>query len=373
MKKPYKVMVWGPGKMGLVAIWEVLQSNAFELVGVRAYSESKEGVDVGTLMGIEPVGIKATTDVDKLLTQDCDCIIFTALDTGDFNTDAEILQLLAAGKNVVTPLPYQNLHLFRDDDTVTAFKNASETGRSVFHATGVDPDIISDRVLLSLTGLCTDIRSIKLQEFWECSAGHPESLSFIGFGKPVEEVRSAGIAAGSTVNFLKAIALTAESVLGVTYDRLEMECEYLPTPKDIDQPIAVKKGTVARMVHRMCGYVDDRGSEPFFTIEYNWLMSYDMLPEGVTPEQYWLATIEGRPSLKMSIDIKASHKTAERFYRIGNFNSEPGYHATVAPCLQAIPHVCAAAPGVIPSYGPGLHWRADLRDSAVKDGDSQAH
>ena len=44
--------------MGQVAIWEVLQSDAFELVGVRSYSESKEGVDVGTLMGIDPVGIK---------------------------------------------------------------------------------------------------------------------------------------------------------------------------------------------------------------------------------------------------------------------------------------------------------------------------
>jgi 2,4-diaminopentanoate dehydrogenase len=364
MRSPYKVMVWGPGKMGLVATWEVLQSDAFELVGVRAYSESKEGVDIGTLMGIEPVGINATTDADKLLELDCDCIIYTALDTGDFNTDAELLQLLTAGKNVVTPLPYQNMHFFRDADTVAAFNAACETGDAVFHATGVDPDIISDRVLLSLTGLCTDITSIKLQEFWECSAGHPQSLEFIGFGKSVEEVESAGIASASTVNFLKAIALTAESVLGVNYDRLEMECEYLPTPKDIDQPIAVKKGTVARMVHRMCGFVDDRGSEPFFTIEYNWLMSYDMLPEGVTPDQYWLATIEGRPSLKMSIDIKASHKTGERFYQFGNFNSEPGYHATIAPCLQAIPHICQSAPGVIPSFGPGLHWMADLRDTA---------
>lgn len=84
MKSPYKVMVWGPGKMGMVAIWEVLQSDAFELVGDRAYSECKEGVDVGTLMGIDPIGIKATTDADKLLAQDCDCIIYTALDTPSF-------------------------------------------------------------------------------------------------------------------------------------------------------------------------------------------------------------------------------------------------------------------------------------------------
>src|ERR1700722_1724200 len=130
MSRPYKVMVWGPGAMGSACIWEVLQSPAFELVGVRAYSESKNNVDLGTLLGLEPIALRATTDAQSLLAIDCDCVIYTARDLGNFNTDAEILQLLAAGKNVVTPLPYQNARLFRDAQFVERLDAACAMGGS---------------------------------------------------------------------------------------------------------------------------------------------------------------------------------------------------------------------------------------------------
>ena len=363
MRDPYKIMIYGPGKMGSVAIWEVLQSPAFELVGVRVYSEAKHGKDVGELIGIEPIGLSASSNPDDLNNIDCDCIIFTALDMGDFNTDDEILSLLASGRNIVTPLPYQNAHLFREQAFLDKLDAACVSGNSVFHATGIDPDVVSERVLMALTGLCTDVTSITLREFWECGAGNPESLSFVGFGKPVEEAQQVPIGEATSKNFLKAIIYTAEKVLGVKYDRVEEEYEYIPTPKDIDSAIFVKAGTVACLSNRMKAYVDSKGPEPFFTMEYNWLIDHSMLPEGIQPDQYWVATIEGRPSLKMSIDLKASITNNTRFFSIGDRKTEPGYHGTIAPCLQAIPHICIADAGVKESFGPGLHWMEDLRDS----------
>src|SRR6476620_6077756 len=114
MRKPYKVIVWGPGGLGAITVWEILQSDAFELVGVRAYSDSKNGQDVNTLFGLPPAGVRMSTDVAALLKIDCDVVLMTSRDMGTFNTDDEILEVLAAGRNVVTPLPYQNAHLFRD-------------------------------------------------------------------------------------------------------------------------------------------------------------------------------------------------------------------------------------------------------------------
>lgn len=113
----------------------------------------------------------------------------------------------------------------------------------------------------------------------------------------------------------------------------------------------------------MQGWVNSISPDPFFTIEVNWLIGNGMLPEGVAPGQYYVGTIEGRPSIRMALDLKVSHKNDDRVYRIGNMEVEPSYVATLVPCLQAIPHVCAAQPGVLPSFGPSLHWMADLRDS----------
>jgi 4-hydroxy-tetrahydrodipicolinate reductase len=68
----------------------------------------------------------------------------------------------------------------------------------------------------------------------------------------------------------------------------------------------------------------------------------------------------------MVIDLRASLDPAhERFYTLGKLKTEPGYHGVIAPCLQAIPHLCAARPGILPSFGPGLHWLQDLRESVT--------
>ena len=364
VRDPYRVIVWGPGGLGSVCIWEASQSPAFELIGVRTYSESKEGVDVGELIGCEALGVSATRDVEALLALDCDCVIYTARDQGNFNTDDELLQILTAGKNVVTPLPYQNARFFRDKEFLDRLDAACAAGDSVFHATGVDPDVI-DRVLVGMTALCTEIKAIKLMENWDCQDAtiSPELLAIVGIGRPPEEARRSGIAEAMSTNFLKAIGHSVEHALGVSYARVEEAHDYIVAHEDLQSPyLNIEAGTVGRVTHRFIGFTTSR--EPFFTMEYNWAFGPEMLPEGVEPQEYWIATIEGRPSLKTVINIKTSLASSERFYQFGKMRSEPGYHSTIAPCLQAIPMICESPPGVMPSVGPRLHWMQDLRQLA---------
>jgi hypothetical protein len=49
-----------------------------KLVGVLAYSANKDGVDAGTLAGIDPIGVKATTKFDRFLKLDAECVIYTS-------------------------------------------------------------------------------------------------------------------------------------------------------------------------------------------------------------------------------------------------------------------------------------------------------
>jgi 2,4-diaminopentanoate dehydrogenase len=86
-------------------------------------------------------------------------------------------------------------------------------------------------------------------------------------------------------------------------------------------------------------------------------MGNSMLPEGVEPNQFWVATIEGRPSVKMAVDLKASMETRERFVQMSKHPSEPGYHAVVATFLQALPDIVAAPPGIMPVALPVRRWK----------------
>ena len=73
MRDKLRVIVWGPGGLGGVAVWEVARLEALDLVGVRAFSPDKVGKDAGELIGIAPLGVIATDDVASLLALDADC------------------------------------------------------------------------------------------------------------------------------------------------------------------------------------------------------------------------------------------------------------------------------------------------------------
>ena len=109
MAKPYRIIIWSPGDMGGRALKTALQSPLFEVVGVKVFSPHKHGVDVGELAGRPATGVKATTRKEEILALDADCVIHTpttpALLEG---ADADVVELLASGKNVVSGASYHN-------------------------------------------------------------------------------------------------------------------------------------------------------------------------------------------------------------------------------------------------------------------------
>lgn len=363
MDKPMRVIVWGPGGLGSVCIREISLLDEFELVGVRAYSESKHGVDAGSLIGIAPMGVKASTNVQELLAVDCDCVLYTARDYATFNNDDEIVRLLEAGKNLVTALPYHYMHVTRPPEYIARVEAVCKKGQSVFHATGVNPDLVGERLLLTLTGLCNDVRHVTVQENWDVSHLEVETLKVCGYGESSEVARQSPAVTAISANFVKQTLMAWAETMGITYDRITTEHEYPVAREDIRTgAMVVKKGTVGCITTRYCGYLQSRGDKPFVTAEVNWVMSPKMFPPGVEPVQGWVLTIEGRPSIRTVIDIKADLATGERLIVPGDSRSEAGYHAVVATMLKAVPLVLQAKPGVLKPFTTPVHWLPDLRN-----------
>jgi 2,4-diaminopentanoate dehydrogenase len=211
------------------------------------------------------------------------------------------------------------------------------------------------------------VKSIRLRELWDVHYVPAELLAVVGYGGPVEEAEKSPVSVAIATNFVQAIGYTAAEHLGVTFDRVEETHDYDPAVEDTRlEHVTVPQGSLGRVVHRFSGWVDDIGPDPFFTMEAHWVAGPTMLPEDVKPHEYWVAEVEGTPSFRMSIDLRTSlADDAPRVYDYGNLHSGPGYHGTIAPCLQAIPHLLAAGPGVLPSFGPGITWRRDLRTTEV--------
>lgn len=109
VERPYRLVIWGPGDMGGRALRTALESPDFEVVGVKVFSPHKHGRDIGELAGLAPVGVAATTSKDEILALDADCVVHTpttpALIQG---ADADVVDLLESGKNVVSAASYHN-------------------------------------------------------------------------------------------------------------------------------------------------------------------------------------------------------------------------------------------------------------------------
>ena len=73
-----RVIHWGTGAVGREVLAAVLDPRSgLELAGVRVYSDDKDGVDAGLLIGRDPVGVTAAADVDRVLAIDADCVVYT--------------------------------------------------------------------------------------------------------------------------------------------------------------------------------------------------------------------------------------------------------------------------------------------------------
>src|SRR4029453_5716237 len=70
-----RVVVWGTGFVGKLVIPEIVKHPEFELVGVGVSNPEKVGQDVGTICGIDPIGLAATDDVAQLLATDPDALV----------------------------------------------------------------------------------------------------------------------------------------------------------------------------------------------------------------------------------------------------------------------------------------------------------
>src|SRR5262245_60159933 len=96
----YRVIQWASGGVGRAAMEGVIAHPDLELVGGWVHSPDKHGVDLGTLLGRDELGVTASTDVDELLSTDADCVVYSPV----FADPTVVTRILESGKNVVTPL-----------------------------------------------------------------------------------------------------------------------------------------------------------------------------------------------------------------------------------------------------------------------------
>ena len=143
----YKVIQWSTGNVGRHAVRLIAEHPDLELVGLWVHSEDKAGRDAGEIVGIDPIGVTATNDVDALLALDADCVCYTATaDLRPAEAIADMARIAMSGKNIVSssvvPLVYPAARRARDARGRSKTR-ATKRGVSCF-TSGIDPGWAND-------------------------------------------------------------------------------------------------------------------------------------------------------------------------------------------------------------------------------------
>ena len=355
--------VWGPGRVGGACIRDVVSLPEMELVGVFAYSETKKGLDAGTAIGIDPVGVSVTTSRDEFLALDAEVVLFCPMDFGDFGNEPDLFALLASGKSVVTMIPYNHPE-DRGADVLERYERACAEGQSSFHVAGVDPNFVIDRLLPLATGMSNHIEWITLQESAFVPFVPPGAMMIIGFGISPDEFDSFPLRSEFPATYFEPGMRHVAAQLGRPLERIERVRKCILTDHDIVLPQAtIAAGTIGAVGHEWIGYSDGR---PFLTCEVCWYMSEDMRAAWAgDTEGAWIISIEGRPSAKLTVEVMASIQHGLRTYP--DDPTPAAWYFTSVPMIQAIPAVLAAPPGILRTPMPDIHWRADMRTAAHPD------
>lgn len=109
--------MYGLGSVGSTMAKMLLERGA-SIVGAVIASESKHGKDVGELLGIEPLGVTATTDAQEALARDPDLVVMSIASYMDDMIDP-VRACLKAGCDVIS-LSEELMHSWRTSPEETA-------------------------------------------------------------------------------------------------------------------------------------------------------------------------------------------------------------------------------------------------------------
>jgi hypothetical protein len=339
MSSPSKLRViqWATGGVGKAAIECVLNHPQLELIGCWVHSADKNGVDVGQIIGIGELGVAATTSIDEALALDADCVMYSPL----VPKDKEVIAILRSGKNVVTPVGW--VYPNPSNPAVTAIADAALEGGVTLHGSGIHPGGITERFPLMLSSLSSAVTHVRAEEFSDIRTYNaPDVVRHImGFGGAPEEAMQGPMATLLESGFKMSVRMIADH-MGFRIDpNIRTIQEIAVATSDIDyDPFPITAGTVAARRFRWQALSD---GEPVITAAVNWLMGETNLEPGWNfgeRGERFEVEITGDPTVSLTFKGLQPPSIAEGLKR------NPGVVATANHCVNAIPDVCAAEPGI---------------------------
>lgn len=325
--KNVKVAVWGFGAMGSGIVRALLTKKGVDIVGVCDLHPQRVGKSIFEVLDVargDRADVVVTPDIDEAVRAgQCDiCVIAT--DSFTAKVCDKVLRIVEKGVNVVTTAEEMAYPKANEPELAAKMDAAARAHGVSVLGTGVNPGLIMDILALCLSGGMTDVEFVQCRRVNSLSPFGPAVMEEQGVGLPVAEFEKR-VAEGSMaghVGFKESVYMMDEA-LGLGVDHFEQQMKPIVTDVDRRSPYGfAKAGDVAGV--NMTGQGSRDGK-----------VVIDMIhPQQIEPELGGTHTgdyivLKGSPDISMEIRPEVD-----------------GGIGTIAMCINMIPHVINARPGL---------------------------
>lgn len=328
-----RVVQWATGGVGKAAIEAVQRHPDLELAGCYVHSDAKSGKDVGDILGTEPLGVIASDDVDEILALDADAVVYAPL----VPNPEEVARILRSGKNVVTPVGW-----FYPGERDAELERACHDGAVSLHGIGINPGGVTELHPLVFSAMTSAVTYVRAEEFSDMRTYNaPDVLRWVmGFGGTPEEARNSPMLGLLSGGFIQSVRMCLDT-LGFAGATIGTSHEVAVATAPIESPMGfIEPGKVAAQRFYWNATVGDK---TVVRIAVNWLMGEENLEPawefGPERERYEIE-IKGDPDTLVTIRGWQPATVAAGLIR------NPGIVVTANHCVNSIPYVCAAEPGI---------------------------
>ena len=322
-----RVGIWGFGAMGSGMAKMLLKKTGVEIVSVCDMHPDRVGKSIYEVLGTEKgerSDVIIKSDANEAFTDECADVVLLATDSFTKGAYDKIKLILEKKMNVISTAEEMSYPKAQEPELAAKLDEIAKANGVSVLGTGINPGFVLDLLILALTGTCEEVDYIKAARVNDLSPFGKAVMIEQGVGVSKEEFIQ-GVKNGSIaghVGFPESINMITDGI-GWNLEKVSQTRE--PIMSNVyrkSEYAEVEVGNVAGC--RQCGYGYVNGQ-----IKVEMEHPQQILPhlEGQSTGDY--VSIKGIPNIDLQITPEI-----------------PGGIGTIAMCVNSIPHVINAIPGL---------------------------
>ncbi len=178
-----RVAQFGLGPIGQACVKALLQKPAVELVGGIDIDPAKSGRDLGMVCGLEKsLGVYVRADAEAALAEWRPQVVMHTTSSFLERVEDQLATIIRGGASIVSSTEELFFPFERNPEFCNRIDQLGRQHNVAVVATGVNPGFTMDVLPLCLTGVCTNVKSIKIFRYADASTRRLPFQQKIGAG-----------------------------------------------------------------------------------------------------------------------------------------------------------------------------------------------